>query len=768
MSKNNALYENIILEQPDYEQQLEYWNRILFTNLTPNMVKNYKLSYKENSGLKPTVSAKITFEIFQKIKYLTSNKNMAIYTLLVTSYKILISKYIDNNDISIISPTIGDVKLNKFVLIRNVIDYSMTFKEALLTFNETIIMAYENQDYPLENILEKNGYSGTISDIVNILIVMDPIHNYFDNDFDIELFIKSEEDLIMLTLSSNSKKFSEIFLKDLLNRFFLVIEQCLNNINSVVSDIKVIYPEEISKLTENFNQTLHPSGDLSIKKSFELIANIYPNNRALVCQDVYISYKDLNIRSNQLARFLVDKGIRTDDIVGIQLGNTIELIISILAIIKSGAIFLPIDESIPLERLTFISKDSSMRMLISNKDIKLEYVNTVTINSLVNLYKVIDLMESDNLEINSADESILYLIYTSGTTGTPKGVQIKNKSLKNYIQWVTDFLNITFEDRMLLISSYAFDLGYTTIFSSIFNGAELHLMDKYDYLDTDILLNYITSNQISFIKTTPSFFNAIANSRQFIEQNMFSTVKSLLLGGESINIRDIEISYDIYKNLQIVNHYGPTETTIGAIAHKIDRESFEIFKVTQTIGKPIYNTKAYILDSKLSLLPIGVPGDLYISGENLSSGYLNNEQLTKEKFISNKYENGNLMYKTGDKAALLEDGCIKFLGRADDQIKIRGYRVELGEVANQIKKLSSVSDCIVTLYTNGTNNYMCAYIIIDVLLIADIRYKLSKFLPEYMIPTYFFKLDSFPMTLNGKADFEALPKPNGVNDVSAK
>ena len=390
-----------------------------------------------------------------------------------------------------------------------------------------------------------------------------------------------------------------------------------------------------------------------------------------------------------------------------------------------------------------------------------------------------------------------YVIYTSGSTGKPKGVMVSNDNLINYITWFSGKTHLSEKDRTLLTSSFAFDLGYTSIYSSIMGGAQLHIIPKELYMYPEDLISYINQHNITYMKMTPSLFKPITESLHFTRE-MLKSLRLMVLGGEAINTVDIEKAHNVCKNLQIMNHYGPTEATIGCIARFIDFEKFAAYKESPTIGQPINNTNVYILDKNLNLQSVGVSGELCISGSCLSRGYLNRPELTAEKFVLTTISHGSLaissptkrskaasnqcpvynahsplplspcftIYRTGDLTRWLMDGNIQFLGRIDNQVKIRGFRIELGEIETQLAAFPNIKEAAVMVNENETGDqYLCSYLVgknlgsdekIDM---EEVRKYLSHRLPDHMVPSYFIQIDNFPLTPNGKIDRKMLPHP---------
>ena len=509
--------------------------------------------------------------------------------------------------------------------------------------------------------------------------------------------------------------------------------------------------------------------------------------RSLIHSDT-LTYKQLNEKAGQLARVLKAKGVKPGDIVGLMLERSLDIPVGIFGILNAGCAYMPIDPEFPPPRIQYMLNDSSAKALVTTPAQTGTHLSYLPNTSYP--YQVIDLENldpgnsgdrqnfnsgdtgnsgdrqnfnsgdrqgnsGDRQNFNSGDRqnltdainrvptpphlhlspvpvtsfvtSLAYVIYTSGTTGKPKGVLLSRENLVNYVNWFTAAANLTQNDKTALTSSFAFDLGYTSLYTSLLNGGELHILPREIYLLSERLLDYIRQKRISYIKMTPSLFSVIVNSPNFSAKTC-KNLRLAAIGGEAINVTDIEKAYNLCSHLKIMNHYGPTEATIGCVATFIDFNQFEAYKEHPVIGKPINNTGIYILGEDLNMLPVGVPGELCISGTCLARGYLNRPELTAGRFIKfsphsphSPYSPYSTIYKTGDLARWLSNGTIEFLGRIDTQVKIRGYRIELGEIENRLRKHLQVKDALVIAKKPSRENsdggsenrdtYLCAYIV---------------------------------------------------------
>ena len=758
---------NLIVENPEIRiKDIEFFNQSAFwKNKLGDEIKETNIFEIDNNENKTDIfNYSLGKDISESLNKLTNGNPMALLVTIMAAYKIYISKLINCKDVTILSPIIGDkekCRYNDIVMIYDNIDSKDTFKDVLMKIKKTVVDAYRNQDYPLEKILEEYDYSKGISKVSDFVIQMDGIHKCeINHNINIVMKIKVGKEISLEYIYNSS--IAEKELENFADRFANVLGCCLRNFDEEISRIQIVKEEEKESILKVINSTPKDKIEFnSVKDWFEDTAEKFKDKSAVRTTNKSMTYSELNKKANQLAHRLESEGIKKGDIVGICLEPSIEVIISMLAVIKTGAAYLPVDIGTPNERFKYIISDSNMKMLLLSEKIDKNDLNIENVLYLDNIDKLnMNEFSSENLNVEVSQEDDLYIIYTSGTTGKPKGVRILNKGLLNYVEWFKKYSDLRTDDKAVLVSSYAFDLGYTSLYSSILNGCELSILTKNEYTNPHLLLSYIVQNKITYMKSTPSFFRIIKSSDEF-KEGCFASVRLVLLGGENIDLDDIKDAHEAYPELVIANHYGPTETTIGVVSTKIDFNKFDDYCKCPVIGKSISNTNAYVLNDDLNLMPLGCRGELYISGECVSGGYLNNEKLTKERFIDNPYMPGQLLYKTSDCAKMLEDGSIQFFGRSDKQVKIHGYRVEIGEIEYALKLYPDVTQAIAQVRTDEKGiNYICGYVVTKKELdIRDLRKFLGKHIADYMIPTYFVRLDNIPLTANGKIDYKSLPEP---------
>lgn len=523
---------------------------------------------------------------------------------------------------------------------------------------------------------------------------------------------------------------------------------------------QILPTQEWLQLLRQFNDTQadYPRGR-SVTDLFEEQARRTPDAVAVVFEDRSLTYRELDEKSNALACRLTASGT-VSEITAIYVQPSVEMVVGIIGILKSGSAFLPLDPSHNPRRTESILEDSGCTLMVTQPQLS----NDLHFSGRKIVLDIRKTDETSEQNLVSRQCELLYVIYTSGSTGKPKGVKIAHRNLINYFTWFRDNCRIGWGDKLLLSTSYAFDAVYTQFFSALLTGAELHIISRETYLSPSRLIRYIDAQKISFLKFTPTLFGAILAAPGF-ENASFNSVRLLMLGGEAIHPADLSHIAATHPHIELMNHFGPTETTIGSIALFIDKQILPGFIKRPVIGRPISNTKCYILGSELQLLPLGSKGELCISGDGVGLGYLGREELTSEKFIPDPFNKGERMYRTGDLACWLPDGTIEYLGRIDHQLKIRGYRVEPGEIEAQLCAHDAVDRCVVTLKEKDGRSFLVAYYTSKEKPEAlGLRSFLSDRLPDYMIPSFFIHLAQMPLTANGKINRKELPDPEANND----
>ncbi len=517
---------------------------------------------------------------------------------------------------------------------------------------------------------------------------------------------------------------------------------------------------EKHQLLYEFNDTERDyPRDKTIQQLFEEQVRRTPNSIALVYNENAMTFNELNNRSNQLAWHLREKGTLAGDIIGIMIDRSFEMIVGILGIMKAGASYLPIDPEYPADRKLYIIGESKLKMLLTSQSIpgSTEYNCEFLLLEDEKIYSA----DRGNPKIVNQPSDLAYIIYTSGTTGQPKGVMVEHKSIVNTLYFRIQEYNMSEDDKCIQLFSFIFDGFLTSLFTPLLSGAKTVLVSS--IYDIELISKTIIKEKISHLISVPTVYKLIFSR----DDANYSSVKVVTLAGEAITDDIIELTNKKYPFIELVNEYGPTE---ASVLTSIFRDQQQHKKIS--IGKPIHNMQLYIVSSTNLLQPVGVVGELLIGGIGLARGYLNNDNLTKEKFTYFEPATGRMhneedksstairVYRTGDLARWLSDGKIEFLGRIDHQVKIRGLRIELGEIENTLRKHEKIKNCIVIVNGEGNEKSLCAYLVSEkVFSIEEIRTFLHGYLPDYMIPSYFITLDELPINSNGKVDRKALPLP---------
>ena len=540
----------------------------------------------------------------------------------------------------------------------------------------------------------------------------------------------------------------ELFVK----RILFIMEQFSAALHQPIGQIAIVPAWEKALLDKWNNTTKNYPANKTIVNLFEDAVAKFPHNIALVFEHSQLTYKELNERSNQLAHFLIKKGVQKESLIPICIHRSVEMLVGILGVLKAGAAYVPIEPGYPDERVRFMLEDCNATIVITNSEAAPKIITCTAAHCILlnEEWPAISKESVHNPDVIIQPKQLAYIIYTSGSTGKPKGVMIEHSGVVNLVTAQTAYFGVDSTERILQFSNFCFDASVEQIFLALFNGASLYLVSEGVTLNIDLFDRYLKENKITHLHATPSFLENLHS----IETG---SLKRMIAGGD---ICKKELSAHWKQRLNFYNEYGPTETTITALEYH-DQPDQPVFTYSLPIGRPVANTRLYIVDQHKNLLPIGVAGELYIAGAGVARGYLNRPELTAEKFIPNTFSSdaAQVMYNTGDLARWLPDGNIEYLGRIDEQVKIRGFRIELGEIENVLQELEMVRQAVVLAREDAAGNKrLVGYIVPEGKFDKDlIQIRLRKKLPDYMVPALWVPLQSLPLTTNGKVDRKALP-----------
>ncbi|WP_026798523.1 non-ribosomal peptide synthetase [Planktothrix prolifica] len=786
-----ALWQRQWLQGDVLQSQLNYWQNQLAdapallslpTDRPRPAVQSFVGAYQEFS-LSP--------ELSQALTELSRKQGVTLFMTLLAAFDALLYRYTGSSDILVGTPIAnrnrGEIEgligffVNTLVLRTDLAD-NPSFSQLLTRVREVAMDAYAHQDLPFEMLVEALQPERDLShtplfqvafvlqntprseiEMTGLKVTDLPLENTTAK-FDLTLAMVHTDNALKGVWEYNTDLFDSGTIERLAGHFVNLLAGIVANPQAQISQLPLLTEVEQQQLLIEWNNTQVDYPQIKcIHTLFEEQAERTPDAIAVVFENQQLTYAELNGRANQLAHYLQKLGVKSDTLVGICVERSLEMIVGLLGILKAGGAYLPLDPEYPQERLSFMLEDSQVEVLLTqNKLVKLLAQNQEYIVCLDGDWQNISQANENNLNITITPNNLAYVIYTSGSTGQPKGVYCNHLGVVNLY---TDFQTkkpLSVGDRCSLWTSLNFDVSVYEVFSALLSGATLHITPEFIRSDAFKFINWLYSEQISSAYIPPFMLN---NFSDCLEQAVnHISLRRLLVGVEPINEKLlISISQRI-PGLQIINGYGPTETTICSTLYSIKTET--ISNGNTPIGKPLQNTKIYLLDKQMQPVPIGVQGELHIGGAGLARGYLNRPQLNAEKFIPNPFDKakGSKLYKTGDLARYLPDGNIEYLGRIDNQVKIRGFRIELGEIEAVIGQNEDVqSACVIAREDSPGDKRLVAYLVPQpeiTLTIDEIRQFLRAKLPDYMVPTAFVLLDTFPLTPNGKIDRRALPVPD--------
>ena len=769
---------NLMNESEEFKKAEEYWLGKLSGQLSET-----RLPYDfELRGQSPseTYAIELKEQVSDKIISISKGRDLGIYSITMAILKVVLFKIIGIDDITVASPIYlsdsdhNSLKTNEYILFRDLIESNMSLKQLLLNVSKTISEGYNNQFYPIDSVLGSLGIKSSIP--TGITFTYENIHSEYHLDnilnnykSDLAVSLYKDDEILKMRFIYNTCLFKKDTIKRFADIYTLVANCLLSGIDVYLKDIDIIGELEKNKILKEFNSTQadYPS-DKTIHKLFEEQVERTPHNIAVVFEDTMLTYQDLNKKANSLAKLLREKGVSRDTIVGIAVERSIEMIVGIMAILKAGGAYLPISPVYPEDRIRYMLEDSGAGiLLISSKDsAQLPLVNGIEMLDLADDSNY--MKEGSNPENINTSRDLAYIIYTSGSTGKPKGVMIEHRSLVNRLNWMQKKYPIGENDTMLQKTPYTFDVSVWELLWWSMVGAKVCFLTPGGEKDPKEIVEAIDKNKITTMHFVPSMLNIFIDYiEDGIDINKIKRLKDVFASGEALTVQQVKRFYRSIKNVKLHNLYGPTEAAIDVSYFDCPSDG-EI--ETIPIGKPIDNINLYVLDSNNKLSSVGIAGELHIAGDGLARGYINRPELTDEKFVPNPFKPGERMYKTGDLARWLADGNIEYLGRMDHQVKIRGLRIELGEIEARLSEHPKIKESVVVVRENRNNEkYISAYIVSEeAISTSELKDFIAKQLPEYMVPSYFTKLDKIPLSNNGKIDRKALPEPETDIDTGVE
>lgn len=725
------------------------------------------------------------------LKALCRQENVTMFMALLAAFQALLHRYTGQSKIPTGSPVanrrlpeLEDLVgffVNTLVFCTNCTG-NPTFRQLLGRVRETALGAYAHQDLPFEQLVEhlKPERNLSHSPLFQVMFVWqnspgpplelpgiraEPVKiERGTAKFDLTLFLEESAAGLTAALEYNTGLFEAATITRMAGHFQTLLSGAVAHPGQRLADLPLLTPNERQQLLVTWNSTRRDFAGMQpacLHRLFEAQTRRTPNATALVFEDTRLTYRQLNRRANQLARYLQAKGAGPEMIVGVCMERSAEMVVALLGVLKAGAAYVPLDPDLPPERLAFMLSDTRAALLLTQQRL----VNSLPPNRpqpvcLDTDWANIAPYSPENLPVAVSEQNLAYVIYTSGSTGRPKGVLVPHRGIVNRIAWTQDILNLTPADRVLQKTPLSFDVSVWEIFLPLLTGACLVAARPGGHRDSRYLLQTIVEQQITLAHFVPSMLALFLAEPGLEACNR--TLKHVWCGGEALS-PELREQFFARLDARLYNGYGPTEASVGVTYHKCNRNRKQ---QAVPIGRPQANNQVYLLDSALQPVPVGVPGELYIGGVSLARGYLGQPGLTAEKFIPHPFspQPGARLYKTGDIARYRPDGAIEFLGRVDHQVKVRGYRIEPGEIETVLAGHPAVQKAVVIVREDTPGNRrLAAYVVPNGQIGPDPvdklrRYLLAK-LPNYMVPATFSILDTLPLTPSGKVDRRALPAP---------
>ncbi|WP_212003981.1 non-ribosomal peptide synthetase [Chitinophaga sp. HK235] len=796
--KDYAAWQLSRLETEQYRGHQVYWLDKFSGELPVLDLPAYKSRprVKTDNGqkLSTPMPADVTAALYQYCR----ERGGSAFMGLLAAWNVLCYRYTSQTDIITGTPVAGrehsdlEDQIGFYVntlALRNQVNPQESFDAFFERVKENTLSSYEHQQYPFDRLVEELGATHDTgrSAIFDVMLVLqntednrsdvematdwqDQIkdHGYDTAKFDIDLTFYEIGHRIYLAVTYNTDVYDREMIEQLMVHYRSLLAALLENPGQSLGAVEYLAAAEKDMLLNTFNAT---TADFPADKTVvDLLAeqvSANPDSTAVIFEGRELTYLELDLRSNQLAHYLKERGIREGELVPVYLERSMELIIAVWALLKAGAAYLPIDTNNPKDRVKFMLDDSGARFVLSMPTL----LSAFELENITPVY-----VEEANyhdrpgypVAVKPDPGKLVYVIYTSGSTGLPKGVMIGHQALLARMCFYNRFYGLRGGDSVLFYSSFSFDAAIEEYILPFVSGARCVIAgtDFNNELFANIV-EYVERFSITRIFTSPVLLQHIVDELTEDEVGRLASLRHIICGGEKISVETVN---GFYRKLGVLNHctlynaYGPTENTNDSTILKLEHKIYRRI----SIGKPIENTTAYILDECNNLTPPGVAGELLLGGAGLAFGYLNRPELTAERFIPHPFLSGERLYRTGDVGRWLPDGNIEFLGRNDNQVKIRGYRIELGEIENTLLDQETISQAVVIARQYEGSTRLVAYVIPKgAYKKSDIREQLKRRLPEYMVPGIFVELTAFPLTVNGKVDTKRLPEP-GAEDVCSE
>jgi amino acid adenylation domain-containing protein len=770
------------LEGGELQRQLAYWKQQLSAvpvlQLQTDRPRPLVWSSK---GAKLPIA--LPLKLADEVSAIARKERATPFMALLAAFQALLQRYTSQDDIAVGSPIAGRNRVEvepligffvNTLVLRTNLSGDPTFRELLARVRDVTLGAFTHQDVPFEKLVEElrperatthTPFFQTMFVLQNTTPALLDIegtkaapYELLDSTakFEISMSLRNTGDGLRGTIEYNTDLFDRSTIQRMAAHFEQLLEGICANPDARVSALPLLTASERQQI-DTWNATSVDLPPLCLHQLFEAQVARTPDAIAVVSGNDSISYRTLNARANRLARTLRSAGVGPDVVAGVCLDRSVDVVVALLGILKSGAAYLPLDPSYPEVRLTAMLEDSATTVVVTDT------VNGSTLPAglrrltLGGYHEATSADDESNVDSQATLDSLAYLLFTSGSTGRPKGVMIPHRAVCNYVRWMQSAYKIGPDERILQRTPMSFDLSVWEFYLPLISGGTLVMAPAGGDFEPDELVDVITTHEVTAVQLVPSLLGLLLDEPSV---SRCKTVRRMFSGGAALTPALRDRFFDTFGWASLHNQYGPTETCINSLAWTCppgDRTPMV------PIGKPIANTLVYVLGPGLELLPVGAVGELFIGGAGLAHGYINRPDLTAERFLADPFAGGDArMYRTGDRVRYLPDGNVAYLGRNDDQVKVRGVRIELQEVGAALARHDDVQQCVVVARDDvaGEAQLVAYYVARDQQPAdAELRRFLRDTLPDSMVPTRFVRLDALPLAPNGKIDRRALPAP---------
>lgn len=770
-----ALWQRKYISGAVLDRKLNYW-RYQLNEYEPLALLTDKERKTSGSLRGYTYRAMTDAALTDALNRLAGQEGATLFMVLLSACQVLLHRYTDQEDIAVGISSAGrsqqalESLIGFFVNILPVrcrIQGNDSFINILRQVKANALAAYEHQEVPLEKITGESSepfrvvfalHNAPAAEMLRLEGVNISIETpgQVAAPFDISFHLMETPDGLYLDLICNSTLYKEDTVRKMATHYFRLLEAIVQDPIAPVGSLNMLNHDEQNQLVHRFNDrgSIYPA-ELPVHRVFEAQAKATPTAVAVMAGNEKISYSELDKRASQLAHYLVANGVTTGTSVPVYMEKGIDMMVALLAILKAGGYYVPLDPAFPVERIRYILDDTNAACVISNgaiDDVILEQRSFHPID-LSGIQHLLTEGTTAPPDLPQCADNLACMMYTSGSTGIPKGAMITHRNIVSLVKGV-DYVELSGKSVLLSTGALTFDATTFEYWGMLLNGGQLVCCKPQQLMDAGLLKEEIQNKQVNIMWFTSGWFNQLID----LDVDIFKDLETVLAGGEKLSEIHVRKLRNAHPHLKIINGYGPTENTTFSLTCLLDKQALDNHI---PVGRPLNNRTAYILNAWGQLCPPGTIGELCTGGDGVSAGYLNQPVLTAEKFIADPFKEGARLYRTGDRATWLPDGNIMYLGRMDEQVKIRGFRIEPGEIAAVLLKNSMVKQAVVVVREYESNSKrLVAYVVPgEDYSVENIMTQLQLQLPEYMVPAAIIALDHIPLTANGKVNKNALPDP---------